>query len=172
MTTIQIPITGNENKRKLSEPIKALSDFYEAFNKRDMVKMARNWAQTGEVAMATPLVELCGVGKKLSQYTNAFLPGMQKSMLNSTTTQSIKMMRCSSWSEENEANFVSAKLSSICPFARAGFSNYSMENGVRFITTVQLRTPRRFIIQKKTPFRESDVYLVGSSIMGSFFFWR
>jgi len=55
MTAIQIPITGDENKQKLSKPVKALSDFYEAFNLRDLAKMAKIWAQTGDVSMDNPL---------------------------------------------------------------------------------------------------------------------
>jgi len=55
MNTEQIPITGNESKRNLAEPVKALSDFYEAFNHRDLTKIANNWAQTDEIAMDNPV---------------------------------------------------------------------------------------------------------------------
>jgi ketosteroid isomerase-like protein len=55
MNTEQTPITGNENKQGLAAPIKALSDFYEAFNRRDLAKMANNWAQTDEIAMDNPV---------------------------------------------------------------------------------------------------------------------
>lgn len=55
MKTEQIPITGNEDRQGLAEPIKALSDFYAAFNHRDLGKMANNWAQTDEIAMDNPV---------------------------------------------------------------------------------------------------------------------
>ena len=55
MNTEQTPITGNERKQGLPEPIKALSDFYDAFNHRDLAKMADNWAQTDEIAMDNPV---------------------------------------------------------------------------------------------------------------------
>jgi ketosteroid isomerase-like protein len=55
MVTEQTPITGNESKQGLPEPIRALSEFYEAFNRRDLAKMANNWAQTDEIAMDNPL---------------------------------------------------------------------------------------------------------------------
>jgi ketosteroid isomerase-like protein len=55
MNTKQTPITGNERKQDLAEPIKALSDFYEAFNNRDLAKMANIWAQTDEIAMDNPV---------------------------------------------------------------------------------------------------------------------
>jgi ketosteroid isomerase-like protein len=55
MKTEQAPITGNEDKQDLAEPIKALSDFYDAFNHRDLGKMANNWAQTDEIAMDNPV---------------------------------------------------------------------------------------------------------------------
>lgn len=55
MNTEQTPITGNESKQDLAEPIRALSDFYEAFNNRDLTKMVNNWAQTEEIAMDNPV---------------------------------------------------------------------------------------------------------------------
>ena len=55
MKTEQTPITGNENKQDLAQPIKALSVFYDAFNNRDLAKMADNWAQIDEIAMDNPV---------------------------------------------------------------------------------------------------------------------
>jgi ketosteroid isomerase-like protein len=55
MNIEQTPITGNERKQDLAEPIRALSDFYEAFNNRDLTKIANNWAQTEEIAMDNPV---------------------------------------------------------------------------------------------------------------------
>jgi ketosteroid isomerase-like protein len=51
----QTPITGKEEKSLLSAPMKALSEFYEALNTRDMQKMASNWAQTDEAVMDNPV---------------------------------------------------------------------------------------------------------------------
>ncbi len=51
----QVPITGRENKDRLPAPLKALSEFYEALNGRDLEKMAKNWAQTDESVMDNPL---------------------------------------------------------------------------------------------------------------------
>ena len=55
MDSEQTPITGNESGQGLSEPIRALSEFYDAFNHRDLVKMANNWAQTDEISMDNPV---------------------------------------------------------------------------------------------------------------------
>ena len=51
----QRPVTGAESKEALSEPLRALSAFYQAFNSRDLQAMAANWAQTDEIAMDNPL---------------------------------------------------------------------------------------------------------------------
>lgn len=51
----QTPINGAENKANLSRAILALSDFYDAFNNRDLAKMSQNWAQTDEAAMDNPV---------------------------------------------------------------------------------------------------------------------
>lgn len=51
----QTPITGKEDKKKFSGPMRALIEFYDAFNNRDMDKMSKNWAQTDEIAMDNPL---------------------------------------------------------------------------------------------------------------------
>lgn len=51
----QIPVTGNEKKDDLPGPLKAISEFYDAMNHRDLEKMARNWAQSDEVVMDNPL---------------------------------------------------------------------------------------------------------------------
>ncbi len=51
----QRPVTGAENKEKLIDTIRALSEFYQAFNARDLEAMSRNWAQTDEIAMDNPL---------------------------------------------------------------------------------------------------------------------
>jgi ketosteroid isomerase-like protein len=49
------PITGREDKKDLPPTIRALSEFYEAFNRRDLEKLSQNWAHTDEVAMDNPV---------------------------------------------------------------------------------------------------------------------
>ncbi|MBI1819258.1 MAG: nuclear transport factor 2 family protein [Nitrospirae bacterium] len=49
------PITGKEEKKSVSAPIRALIEFYEAFNSRDIEKMSKNWAGTDEVVMSNPV---------------------------------------------------------------------------------------------------------------------
>ena len=51
----QTPITGREDKKELSAPLQALSEFYDAFNSQNLEKMSQNWAQTDEIAMDNPL---------------------------------------------------------------------------------------------------------------------
>ncbi len=55
MNVEQTPVTGKEQKAQLSPQMRALSEFYQALNDRDMELMARNWAQTDEVAMDNPV---------------------------------------------------------------------------------------------------------------------
>ena len=54
MTVEPIPITGREPKPLLTLPIRALSEFYQALNTRDLELMAHNWAPT-EVVMDNPV---------------------------------------------------------------------------------------------------------------------
>ena len=49
------PVTGREERSLLSAPMAALSEFYEALNARDIIKMERNWARTGEAVMDNPV---------------------------------------------------------------------------------------------------------------------
>ncbi len=51
----QTAITGSEIKQTLSDPVRALSEFYQAFNTRDLEAMSRNRAQADEIAMDNPL---------------------------------------------------------------------------------------------------------------------
>ncbi len=55
MNVEQTPVTGREEKEGLSPQMRALSDFYEALNTRNMELMARNWAQTDEAVMDNPV---------------------------------------------------------------------------------------------------------------------
>lgn len=51
----QSAITGREDKANLAPPLRALSEFYDAFNNRDLEKMAKNWAQSEEAVMDNPV---------------------------------------------------------------------------------------------------------------------
>ena len=51
----QIPVTGKERKGQLTPQMRALSEFYEALNNRDLEQMARNWAHTDEAVMDNPV---------------------------------------------------------------------------------------------------------------------
>jgi hypothetical protein len=55
MRPIQSPITGNEPVADLTKPEQALSQFYRAFNHRDLSLMSRNWLQSEDAAMDNPL---------------------------------------------------------------------------------------------------------------------
>lgn len=55
MITEQTPINGRENLALLPSPLQALSQFYTAFNNRDLDLMAKNWAQTEDIAMDNPV---------------------------------------------------------------------------------------------------------------------
>ena len=55
METIENVINGSEMKENLSSPLRTLTEFYEAFNNRDLEKMARNWLASEEVSMSNPL---------------------------------------------------------------------------------------------------------------------
>ena len=49
------PITGFEDLRDLTHPRHALTQFYRAFNTRDMVLMRQNWSPSEEISMNDPL---------------------------------------------------------------------------------------------------------------------
>ncbi len=53
--TIHEPITGQERRGTLTEPAEALSQFYRAFNDRDLALMEQNWDTSDEAVMANPL---------------------------------------------------------------------------------------------------------------------
>jgi len=55
MKVEQVPVTGREEKEQLSPQMRALSEFYQALNSRDMELMARNWAQTDDAVMDNPV---------------------------------------------------------------------------------------------------------------------
>ncbi len=48
-------ITGQEDRQGLTAPLRALSEFYEAFNRRDLELMAANWAASDDIVMANPV---------------------------------------------------------------------------------------------------------------------
>lgn len=49
------PVTGREEVADPSEPLGALSEFYRAFNGRDLGLMEQNWDVSGEASMDNPL---------------------------------------------------------------------------------------------------------------------
>ncbi|MBI4384980.1 MAG: nuclear transport factor 2 family protein [Nitrospinae bacterium] len=51
----QTPITGREDIKGAPPPLRALIEFYDAFNNRDMAKMSNNWARTAEISMDNPV---------------------------------------------------------------------------------------------------------------------
>ncbi len=55
MIPVQNSITGNESKTDINSTTCALIDFYNAFNNRDIEKMADNWLQSDGIAMDNPL---------------------------------------------------------------------------------------------------------------------
>jgi hypothetical protein len=55
MKVEQVPVTGREQRRQANPQMKALSEFYQALNERNMELMGRNWAQTGEAVMDNPV---------------------------------------------------------------------------------------------------------------------
>ena len=56
MNPIQTPITGKTNPTDIKEKkLKALSEFYTAFNNRDFELMQKNWLNSKEIAMDNPL---------------------------------------------------------------------------------------------------------------------
>ncbi len=50
-----LPVTGRERKDRLTPQMRALSEFYQALNDRDMERMSQNWAQTDDAVMDNPL---------------------------------------------------------------------------------------------------------------------
>ncbi len=48
-------ITGQEDRQTLPPPLRALAEFYAAFNGRDLELMARNWADRVDIVMANPV---------------------------------------------------------------------------------------------------------------------
>jgi len=56
MTPIQTAITGKENLIDIkNDKLKALTEFYKAFNGRDFTLMQKNWLNSEEIAMDNPL---------------------------------------------------------------------------------------------------------------------
>jgi hypothetical protein len=45
MESISSAVTGTEDQGNLTKPYRALVQFYDAFNRRDIVAIATNWAQ-------------------------------------------------------------------------------------------------------------------------------
>lgn len=51
-------ITGNENPVHISPPEQALTQFYKAFNARDIDLMSENWGGSGVASMDDPHAEI------------------------------------------------------------------------------------------------------------------
>jgi ketosteroid isomerase-like protein len=49
------PITGYEDLRDLTHPRHALTQFYRAFNTRDIILMRQNWSSFEDISMNNPL---------------------------------------------------------------------------------------------------------------------
>lgn len=54
-TPIQIPITGKESINDPASPLHALSQFYRAFNTRDLTLMQENWEQSPDASLDNPI---------------------------------------------------------------------------------------------------------------------
>jgi hypothetical protein len=52
---IQIPITGDENITDLASPLYALSQFYRAFNSRNLPLMQENWEPSAVSSLDNPV---------------------------------------------------------------------------------------------------------------------
>jgi ketosteroid isomerase-like protein len=52
---VRDPITGQEDPSELCDPLQALSQFYRAFNNRDLSLMKQNWDTSDECSMDNPL---------------------------------------------------------------------------------------------------------------------
>jgi len=65
-----MPVTGREQKKQLTPQMKALSDFYQALNSRDIELMARNWAPTSDAVMDNPVGGIMRGGKRSELYTS------------------------------------------------------------------------------------------------------
>ena len=55
MTASNHVVTGREDPIDPREPLGALSEFYRAFNCRDLALMERNWVTSDDASMASPL---------------------------------------------------------------------------------------------------------------------
>lgn len=55
MDLIETPVTGRESGLAVAEPLGALSEFYRAFNTRDLALMEHNWSVSDDIAMDNPL---------------------------------------------------------------------------------------------------------------------
>ncbi len=68
----QAPITGQENPRDLSPQLQVLSEFYAAFNQRDLEKMAQVWAPSAEAEIINPVGMTRGWEEIRAGYTRMF----------------------------------------------------------------------------------------------------
>ncbi len=66
------PIAGREDPRDLPPQLQALSEFYAAFNQRDLEKMGQVWAQTDEAVIINPVGITRGWEEIRAAYTRMF----------------------------------------------------------------------------------------------------
>jgi ketosteroid isomerase-like protein len=73
MKPVREPITGSEELGDLSQPRQALTQFYRAFNARDLKMMDENFAHSDEVAIDNPLGAIRrGADQPLKMYEAVF----------------------------------------------------------------------------------------------------
>lgn len=78
MEKIKTAVTGNEAFNDLSNPLHALTQFYYAFNNRDIDVMSENWHQSDEVAMDNPLGGIKRGWKEIKEVYDKIFNGQAK----------------------------------------------------------------------------------------------
>jgi ketosteroid isomerase-like protein len=72
---VATPITGNEARIDATTPHGALAEFYRAFNGCDLVLMERNWLNSPEASMDSPLGGIRRGWDEISQVYNRIFNG-------------------------------------------------------------------------------------------------
>ena len=89
------PVTGKEDKALLSAPLRAVSDFYTAFNNADLELMSKNWAQTDEAIRTTRWAASSAAGQKFDRCTTKYFGATPRCRWSFTTTRFTKRTACS-----------------------------------------------------------------------------
>jgi SnoaL-like domain len=71
-------VTGREDPIDPREPLGALSEFYKAFNGRDLALMERNWISSDEASMANPLGGIRRGWADIREFYERFFQGPSK----------------------------------------------------------------------------------------------